>query len=268
MGFTFNNNAVCRYAAARFCNNNITNHNIFCGNFFQIAVSFNKCCFWHKVNQLVQRFACFALAFCFQIFAQIDKCKYHGGRLKIKVHMVLVHCCHITDAQGVAHAIDGEYAVDKPCGGTDGNKAVHIRTAVPQRGKTFAEISVVNHQHRYAQQKLGKCKGNGIFCAFKEKRQWRTKHTAHRYIHQRYKKTKADSNTFFESLKFLTVVTQPLWWGGGFAVCGFCGGNTGVVTCLDNSFYYLAAAKDVFVKVYLHTVGKQVYNHLADTIKF
>ena len=151
------------------------------------------------------------------------------------------------------HAVKAPDAVDHRCGGTDGDKGIHVGGTVPKGLKSACKVFPVDNQNRQTEQELGQGEDQQVFIPHENPGQRPVHHMAHSQVKQGDHKHHGPDKPLFHGSRGVL-----LHFGGTFLFRFLPGIRQGCsISCLlhrlDNRF----RGGLLLVKVDHHAVGQQ-----------
>ena len=184
-------NAVRRETHACLDNHNVARLYVFAVRFRFVAVNVQQCFLRCQFAQFVESVACFCFAAPLEVFAEVDKSKYHSGRFEVQ-HMVVpgngVHVFRVARHRPLTEIETHKQGYDNcvhragSCAHCD--KAVHVGRTLKQTFEPHHKVVAVDIPHRQAQQQLYQCETYGIGVSAEKIGQRQPYHRAHGYVHQ------------------------------------------------------------------------------------
>ena len=145
---SFNNCSIHRNALTGADHHDISGNNHGNGNFCFLPVTHDPCGIRTQTYEFLDGTGGRPLGARLKIFPQRDERKNHGGRLKIKIHHVLINQCCIIDSHTVADHVNCENTVNHRGARTERDERFHCRCPAVQHGKTAGEKRTVCREHR------------------------------------------------------------------------------------------------------------------------
>ena len=218
-----------------------------------------------QVHEVGDGLAGLAFGAGLQELAQGDEGEDHARRLKVQVHVVLLHQLQVAVAQAVPHLVQGKDPVDHCRRGAYRNEGVHVGGAAEEGLKAYLIIFIVEVHDRQGEQQLGETKGHGVLRPQQEGGEGRSQHVAHGDVKEGDEKHQGPEKAVLHGGQLLL---QSAAGRGRGLRAALSLGQGGAVTRLDHRLDDVLGGEGGLVVDHRHGVGHETDLGGGDALQF